>query len=112
MIQVPLANIANQSLSIQLDTNNYVFNLYAGEDNIDGTSGITSMDVIRDNTVILTGMRVVCGTPVIPYLYLENGNFIFITMNDEYPDWRLFGITQFLVFASASELEAIRGTGT
>jgi len=109
MIQVPLTNIANQSLSIQLDSNQYDINLYAGEDNLDGSSGITAVDIIRNNTAIIIGVRAVTGTPLIPYIYLENGNFAFVTMNDEYPDWRQFGITQYLVFASESELEAIRG---
>jgi hypothetical protein len=107
MIQIPLQNIANQSLSIQLDQNQIDLNFHATQDNPDGTSGVTGVDIIINNVVIVSGMRAVFGTPLIPYAYLEDGNFAFFTQNDEYPDWRQFGITQFLVYASQSELDAI-----
>jgi len=56
-------------------------------------------------------MRAVSGFPLIPYSYLQNGNFTFITSNNEYPDWRQFGITQYLIYASKSELEEILNGG-
>lgn len=107
MIQIPLQNIPNQSLSIQLDENQIDINFHATQDNIDGTSGVTAIDIVINNVVIVSGMRAVFGTPIIPYIYLQDGNFAFITQGDEYPDWRQFGITQFLVYASESELEDI-----
>src|ERR1043165_4013325 len=107
MIQVPISNIPNQSLSINLDNNQYDLNIHATNDNPDGSTGIMAVDITINNTIILTGMRAVPGFPLIPYQYLVNGNFTFITMNDDYPDWRQFGITQYLIFASNSELETI-----
>jgi hypothetical protein len=107
MIQIPLQNIANQSLSIQLDENQFDLNFHATQDNIDGSSGVTGVDIVMNNVVIVSGMRAVFGTFLIPYIYLENGNFAFVTQNDDYPDWRQFGITQFLIYASQSELETI-----
>lgn len=107
MFQIPITNIPNQEFSINLDGSIYDISIYStGDATIPGTE-IMVMDIIRDNNIILTGARCVSGFPVIPYQYLENGNFIFSTMNDEYPDWNQFGITQFLYFATQSELEAL-----
>lgn len=117
MIKIPLTNIPNQSLNIVLDGNNYVIRIHAcGDSTISASvaslrtlgNGILAVDIIRNDVVIVTGMRAVSGTPLIPYTYLEDGNFIFITQNDQYPNWRLLGINQFLLFASQAELDALR----
>lgn len=107
MIQVPILNIPNQSLSINLDNNQYNINIHATQDNPDGSTGIMAVDLSINDVIILNGMRAVAGFPIIPYQYLVNGNFTFITTNDDYPDWRQFGISQYLIYASNSELEAI-----
>jgi hypothetical protein len=109
MIQVPLQNISNQTLSIQLNDNQFDLKFHATQDNLDGSSGVTGVDIIINNNVIVTGVRAVAGYPIIESNYLENGNFIFVTQDDDYPDWRQFGITQFLIYASESELEVIYG---
>lgn len=115
MIQIPVTNIPNQSLNIVLDNNNYLIRIHACQDvSTKGTSirilgqGILAVDIIRNDEVIVSGSRAVCGYPLIPYKYLEDGNFIFTTENDQYPNWRLLGINQFLIYASQAELEAIR----
>ncbi len=110
MIQIPITNIANQSLSIRLAGNQYDITIHACRDNGEYGTGIVAFDIVRDNVVIVTGNRAVPGFPLIPARYLENGNFIVLSMDDEYPDWRQFGITQQLIFASETELETIRGT--
>lgn len=107
MIQIPIVNIPNQSLSINLDNNQYNINIHATQDNPDGSTGIMAVDISINNSIILSGMRAVAEFPLIPYQYLVNGNFTFITANDDYPDWRQFGISQYLIYASNSELEAI-----
>lgn len=113
MIQIPLQAIPNQSLSLRLDGNQYDLRVHACRDNSQFGTGVMAFDIIRDNVVIVTGARATPGFPLIPARYLENGNFIVITMNGAYPDWRQFGITQQLVFASETELETIRAnTGT
>jgi len=66
-------------------------------------------DIIRDNSPVILGIFVVPEFPLIPYRYLEEGNFIFITANQEYPDYRQFGTTQFLFYATQEELDAYRG---
>ena len=114
MIQIPIAAVPNQTLSITLDTNNYDISLYTtNRSNGDITlTGVMGMTIVRNNVPVITGQRVVSGYPVIPYRYLENGNFIFTTLNDDYPDYTQFGITQFLIYASAAELAALRAVPT
>ena len=101
MIEIPLSTIPNQSFSIQLDQNNFDIRIH-------DCGTIMSVDIAVNNTVIVTGQRAVNGYPLIPYAYLEQGNFAFLTANDEYPYWERFGIDQYLIYASQEELEAIR----
>lgn len=109
MIQIPIVNIPNQSLSINLDGNQYDIRITGCSDQSKG-SGIVAFDIVRNGTIVITGARAVAGYPIIASKYLEDGNFLVETMNDEYPDWRQFGITQILIFASQSELETIRAS--
>lgn len=107
MIQIPLTVNPNQALTITLDSNIYDINIQACRDNADGSTGVLGVDITRNGVVIVTGVRPVAGFPIIPAEYLEDGNFIFSTMNEEYPDWRQFGTTQYLIFASKAEIEAL-----
>lgn len=101
MLQVPVSAIPNQSFSLQLDQNTFDISLY--------TVGLVmAMDIAINSVPVLTGQRLVAGFPVIPYRYLENGNFIFSTMNDDLPDYTQFGSTQSFYYVSPTELEAIR----
>lgn len=102
---VPLQAIPNQSLTIQLDNISYDMRFHVCGD-------IMCIDLSIDNVVVLVGSRLVAGYPVIPYAYLENGNFVFLTENDDYPFWDQFGITQYMIYASQQELEAIRGNSS
>lgn len=107
MIQIPVVNIPNQTLSIQLDGNLYDISIHATQDNEDGTTGIMAVDISINNSLIISGVRAVSNFLLIPYQYLVNGNFGFVTSNDDYPDWRKFGISQYLVYISNDELEEI-----
>lgn len=109
MIQIPIDSLPNQSLSITLDNNVYDLVIHSCESNINNITGIVACDLTINGTVTVTGLRAIPSFPIIPSQYLENGNFIFQTENDAYPDWRQFGITQFLIYASQEELNAIRG---
>jgi hypothetical protein len=107
MLFVPLEVLPNQTFSIQIDNHNYDMAVYS-------CNLIMAFDLVRDGVTILTGQRVVVGTPVIPYEYLENenGNFAFVTANEEYPDYLQFNTTQSLIYASNDELEVLRDAGT
>ena len=101
MLNIPLQTIPNQSFSLQLDGNTYDLRIH-------DEGNIMAVSVNINNVEIVTGFRAVPGALVLPYEYLENGNFLITTMDDEYPDWRRFAIDQFLIYASEAELRAIR----
>jgi hypothetical protein len=101
MILVPISAVPNQSFSITLDGNAYDISLYV-------TNDVMAIDIIRNNIPLVFGLRVVPYYPVIPYLYLEDGNFIFNTENGDYPYYDQFGVTQQLIYLSQSELNQLR----
>lgn len=102
MRDVPVTATPNQSLSILLDNERIVLRLKEA-------NGVMVADVERDGSTIILGTRVLAGEPIIPYHYLEDGNFILLTINDELPDWQQFGQTQSLVYLTTAEVEALRG---
>lgn len=102
MLEIQLAAVPNQSFSFTVDENQYDFT-------IKETNGCMAVTIERDNVLLLSNMRVVCDEPLIPYRYLEDGNFVITCLNDEMPYYTEFGKTQTLLYLSAVELEAIRG---
>lgn len=102
MIDVGIAALANQSLSIQLDERFYEIELREA-------NGVMSASITRDGVVLISNVRVTAGTPLLPYRYQESGNFIMTTDGEAIPYWDQFGITQFLVYLSAAEVAAYRG---
>ena len=101
-IRINLQAVANQSLSIALDEQQYDLT-------IKETNGVMSVDFVRESITLQQGARAVAGTPLLPYRYQQNGNFIFITLNGELPYYTKFGISQSLIYASPSELVTFRG---
>lgn len=101
---ISLEAVPNQSLSIQLDDVRYVLRFR-------DINGFMSVDLSINEEVVLSGERVVAGSPIIPYSYLEGdgGNFFFITEPDDAPYWENFGVNQTLIYATASEVEDLRG---
>jgi len=102
-INVPLEAVANQELTITLEGSRY--NL-----SIKQSINCMAIDIVRDGVVIITGIRPVAGAPVIPYKYLERGNFLFLTENDDIPWWEKFNITQSLLYLTIAEMEQARAT--
>jgi hypothetical protein len=101
LIDINLTPIPNQSVSVKLEESLYT--LVVKE-----TRGVMSFDLIRDNVPVLLGSRMLPNSPLVPYRYLEAGNFVMVCDDDEYPDYRLFGDTQSLVYVTAAELEVLR----
>ncbi len=99
---IDLQAIPNQSLSATLDDVRY-------ELTFKDIGGLMSLDIVRDNVTLNPGGRIVAGTPLIPYRYQESGNFIITTEGGQIPYFTSFGITQFLIYASAAELVVFRG---
>jgi hypothetical protein len=103
VIDLPLAAVPNQSFTAQLDNNFFEITLKE-------TAGTMAVTVNLNGTDIVTNIRAVAGEFIIPYAYLEKGNFIFLTSNDDLPYYTKFGVNQSLVYLSTSELGVIRGT--
>jgi hypothetical protein len=104
MQNIPLAAIPNQSLSVRLDGLQYDLRLH------DCGNGVTTLDITINDVPLITGTRIMPNYPIIPSKYLEQGNFVLETQNDEYPDYTRFGVTQYLIYASQAEIEAINVT--
>lgn len=99
MIDIPLQAIANQELSIPLDGARFVLT-------IKEASGGMVCTVTKDDVVLVQNTRLVADQSVLPYEYLhENaGNFFVSTQSEQLPWWEQFGITQFMVYATAEEI--------
>ncbi len=112
MIQIPLQAIPNQSLSIALNGINFDLTVHSCNNtpSIPGTSFMT-VSIVASGVLIVDNVRAVPATGLIGYQYLEQGDFFFITDNDEYPDYNLFNNNQALIYASQAELEAIVNGG-
>ena len=97
---VPLASVPNQAITVTLDGTRWSL---AFKD----CAGVTCVDVARDSVPILSAVRALAGEPVIPYRYLQTGNFLFLTSDDQLPEYALFGVSQVLVYLSAAEIAAV-----
>lgn len=102
MIQIPIEAVPNQSFSAQLDGRRFALRLKE-------CNGGMVADVAIDGLQVLLASRLVAGTPVIPYGYLETGNLVLITDGEALPDYEQFGITQLLVYLTAAEIAVLRG---
>ncbi len=102
MIDVAIAAVPNQELTIQLE--GIIYDIALREAN-----GIMTASITRDGTAVARNTLAVAGTPLLPYRYQEAGNFIMTTDGEAIPYWDQFGVTQFLVYLSAAELAAYRG---
>lgn len=100
MQEIPLSSEPNQSFTLRLDGTRYGLTLKEA-------NGCMVADVEIDGVVVLTGQRIVAGTPIIPYRYIQVGNFVLLTTDDALPDYREFGSTQSLIYASPVELAAL-----
>lgn len=100
MFEIALTQEPNQSFSIVLDGSRFDISLR------DIGADLMAVTIARDGVTLLDGARLVAGTPLLPYKYLETGNFIFLTQGDAYPYWTEFGVTQSLLYLTAEEVAA------
>ncbi len=110
MINIPLQALPNQSLSIQLDNNNFDLAIHSCNTNPDAlNTQVMSITISLNSTetpiIIGSNIRAIPNNFLIQADYLKiYGNFIFATQNDNYPDYTQFGITQYLYYFSYTEL--------
>lgn len=99
--QVPIQSLASQEFTITLDGNLFKIGLRE-------TSGVVSVSMSINGVDTLDNVRVVAGTPVIPSRYQEAGNFLFLTQNQQLPDYTQFNISQIFLYFTAAEVAAYR----
>lgn len=98
---ITLNAIPNQNFTFNSDGNSFDITLKV-------TSGCMSMSLDINGTDVIDNARCVAWRVIIPSIYEENGNFMFITQQLQLPWYTKFGITQTLIYLSPSELAAIR----
>jgi hypothetical protein len=102
MLELKLSAAANQEFSATLDERFYNFRfVYAG--------GCMAVTISRDSVLLVENLRVVAGTPLLPYAYQEAGNFVLVTQDGDLPDYTQFGVTQALLYVTPDEIAALRG---
>lgn len=101
MQNIPIQAIPNQQFNIVIDNNRW-------EIEVKSTNGTISCSIARNNVPLVTNARAVGGMRILPCVYQEDGNFAIITQNQQVPDYREFGVSQFMIYLSAAELEEIR----
>jgi hypothetical protein len=101
MQEIKLAAVANQEFSATLNERFYEFRIVT----VEGCAAIT---ITRDGELLVQGARMVAGTPLLPYRYLEDGNFVLLTQDGDLPDYTQFGVTQTLLYVTADEVAELR----
>ena len=102
MMDIGIAAVPNQSLTVQLDDR--VYDLTLREAN-----GVMAASIARDGVDIIKNVRITAGTPLLPYQYQEAGNFLMTTEGDELIYYSNFDKTQFLLYLTPEELAVYRG---
>jgi hypothetical protein len=88
---IKLEPVPNQSISVTLEGVRY-------DIEIKDMGSVMAASITIDGEPVITGARCLVGVPLLPYKYMEQGNFIFVTDNNDFPDWRRFGDTQNLIY--------------
>lgn len=102
MQSISLDAIPSQSLIVPLGGNNYSIKIYS----IDGH---TSYDLSINSELIIEGFKLVNDVLLLPYPYQEvNGNLLLSLTDDEIPDYKRFGFSQFLYYLDAEETAVYR----
>lgn len=101
MKRIPLAAFPNQEFVVNIEQTTYQISLWDG-------NYCMLIDISQNGVPIITGQVCNAGSLLIPYLYLESGNFVFLTATDELPYYTKFGITQSLVYLTQAELDELR----
>ena len=99
MIEINLAPIPDQTLSITQAQTLYDLRIFLA-------ANVMCCDLSINSVPVVTSMRIVSGMFIIPYWYLQNGNFLISTLDGDLPYYDQFGVTQFLTYASQAEAEA------
>ena len=94
--------LPSQSFTVTLGGNNYEIKIYS----IDGHM---SYDLSANSVQIITGFKMVNDIPLLVYPHQElNGNILLQVSEDQIPDYKKFGLSQFLYYLTEDETTAYR----
>jgi hypothetical protein len=99
MLEIALIQTANQTFNVDLE--NLQFAITIKEAN-----GVMIADIAINGETVILGTRVLAGEPIIPYEYLQDGNLVLSTLENELPYWELFGVSQTLLYLTNEEMTA------
>lgn len=98
MRTIPLDAIPNQELSVTLDGNRW-------DITIKECNGVMCCTLSLNDALLLSGQRIVAGSPLIPYKHMQAyGNFWILTENDELPYYDRFDVDQQFIYVSPGEI--------
>lgn len=102
MEPIILTNDPNQEFNYELDDVRYRVTLMS-----DGEYCFA--EVYVNDVLVVPSVLVPAGQPLIPFEYINKGNMLFINTDDSdsYPNYKKFGVTQFLYVMSQKEIDAL-----
>ena len=102
MQAISIDAIPSQKFTITLGGNNYEIKIYSIDEHM-------SYDLSIDNNIIVSGFKMVNDIPLLAYPHQEiNGNILLVLPETEIPDYKRFGLSQFLYFLDEAETIAYR----
>lgn len=96
MLAIPLAQVANQSVSFNADGVLWTIKVYQAINHM-------CADISKNGVKVIDGVRCFAGIQLLPYEYMyapNLGNFVF----DSDADWTLFGASCQLYYLSQEEI--------
>lgn len=107
---IPIQAVPSQTFSfIDPNTNQWdIAARFVGQPVAGVNIGQIAFSFTFNGSVLIQGVTAVAGYRIIPYDYLENGNFVLVTQGQQIPDYTQFGLTQTLVYLSESDIQSLR----
>ena len=102
MFKLQIKPLPSQVVTASLGGNRYSITLK-------DAAGFMVSSISRNGEQLTDGVRIVYGTPLLNYKYLEDGDFIlFMQDSGDSADYKNFGSSQFLYFVEQAEIDALR----
>lgn len=102
MNNIPIQAVPNQSFGITINNNRFDLSIVE-------TNNSMSATIIVNDQILIQNVKAAGGTFLLPYHYLEHGNFLFFTSGNELIYYPHFGATQSLIYLSPADLKYLRG---
>jgi hypothetical protein len=96
---IQLEKLPSQNLTIRLGEHRYEIKIQTISDDL------MCISIVRDNTTLIQGMRAMPSLMMLPkHKEMGAGNFAFVTVNDEYPNYQKFGGDHQLYYYAPDEV--------